>query len=248
MPRPRINDPLGVSDQPRNIVIDPARVDAITDEFQKKLAFVEASYRSTIKAVGSDLDFNRSLTRLNRSLDRKRPSKRRGDRAHPEIEMVILKHAMDNAASRTGKTGAAITQEDANFGARKAGELLRPRRRPSHRILRHYVRGLMALIQDLTGRPVLLTHNKDCLYDPQAVNTGGCTLLVLAQQLDPTASVSTIATIVKQARREYAGKAMQFSDFFPTYGHEMIAPQPMDGLGKNHQVVTVLPFCPIYFP
>lgn len=248
MPRPRTNDPQGVTDHARNIVTDPTRVDAITTEFRKKLAFVEANYRSTIRALGSDLDFNRSLAGLKRSLSRKRPSKRRGERAHPEIEMVILKHAMDHAAIRTGRTGAPLTQEDANFGARKAAELLRPRRRSSYRILRHHVLGLMALIQEVTGQPVLFTHNKDNLYDPQAVNLGGRVLLIWVQRLDPTASASTIATFVKQARRKYAGKAMQFSDFFPTYGHEMIAPQPMDKLDPNHQVVTVLPFCPINFP
>ncbi|MDR7102893.1 hypothetical protein [Croceicoccus sp. BE223] len=248
MPRPRTNDPQGVTDQPRNIVTDPTRVDAITTEFGKKLAFVESSYRSTIRALGNDLDFNRSLAKLNRSLNRKRPAKRRGERAHPEIEVVILKYAMDHAAIRTGSTGAVLTKEDANFGARRAADLLRPRRRSSYRILRHHLRGLMALIQDTTGQPVLFTHHKDNLYAPQAVNMSGRALLLWAEKLDPTASVTTIATIVKQARREYAGKAMLFSDFFPTYRHEMNAPQPMDKLGPNYQVVTVLPFCPIYFP
>jgi hypothetical protein len=224
------------------------RVAAITREFRKKLAFVDGSFRATIRAVGSDLDFNRSLEKLNRSIRRKRPSKRRGERAHPEIEMVILKHATDHAARRTGTPGAALSQEDANFGARKAAELLRPRRRSSHRILRHYVRGVMALIQELTGRPVLLTHTRDHLYDPQAVNPGGRALLMLAQQLDPSASASTVATIVKQARREFAAKPMRFSDFFPTYGHDLVAPQALDTLGPDHQVVRVLPFCPIYFP
>src|SRR5690349_17675287 len=140
MPRPRTNDPLGVSDQPRNIVTDTTRVTEITTEFRRKLVFVEGSYRATVRAIGSDVDFNRSLARLKRSLARKRPSKHRGERAHPEIEKAILQHAMEHAKKRTGSSAPELTQQDANHGARKAAEQLRPYRRPTNRILKFYVR------------------------------------------------------------------------------------------------------------
>ncbi len=248
MARRRKNDPLGVSDNPQ-VVTDPARLEVLTDEFKRRLAIIDANYRSVVQTVGDDKDFNASLARLKRSLARKRPAKVRGERAHPEIEMIIVKHALDHAAERAGTSSAQITQQDAQFGACKAAELLQARRgRSSNGLLRYHVEALMALLQETTGAPVQLTLVKDNVYDPQAVNMSGQVLIRFFQDIDPTIEVTTLASIVKGARRKYAGKPMRFADFFPVDGTSGSLPDGTAKLAPGYEVVLTLPFAPIYFP
>jgi hypothetical protein len=248
MARRRKNDPLGVSDNPQ-VVTDPVRLEVLTNEFKRRLAVIDANYRSVVQTVGNDKDFNASLARLKRSLARKRPAKVRGERAHPEIEMIIVKHALDHAEERTGTPGADITQHDAQFGAVKAAEQLESRRgRSSNRLLRYHVEALMALLQETTGAPVRLTLVKDNVYDPQAVNTSGRVLIRFFQDIDPTIEVTTLASIVKGARRKYAGKQMRFADFFLLDGTSGSLPDRTEKLSPGYKGVVVLPFAPIYFP
>lgn len=248
MARRRRNDPLGVSDNPK-VVTDPARLEVLTDEFKRRLAIIDANYRSVVQTVGGDKDFNASLARLKRSLARKRPAKVRGERAHPEIEMVILKHALDHAERRTGMPAPQITQQDAQFGARKAAELLTPRRgHPRNTLLRYHVEALMALLQETSGIPVQLTLGKDHHYDPQAVNKSGQALVRFFRDIDPAIAITTLASIVKTARRKYAGKPMRFVDFFPV---DATCGNLADGTAKlapGYEAVLTLPFIPIYFP
>lgn len=248
MPRPRTNDPLGVSDAP-NFVADPAREHELTEEFKRRLAFIAQNYRLMLEVVGKDQEFNRSLAKLKRSLAREQPAKTRGDRAHPELELVINKFARDHAEARTGSVGAEVAQEDAQAGARKAAEQLKPRRgRSRNWVLRHHVQGLMALLQETTGRPVQLLHEKDHKYDPQPVNVGGQILVQFFQDIDPNIAVTTLASIVKEARRKYAGKPMRFGDFFPHYGAGPLQEDGSAELGFGHRLERFEPSIPIYFP
>jgi hypothetical protein len=161
MPRPRTNDPLGVSDNPK-VVTDHARLEELTDEYRRRLLYVSQNYQFAVDAIGSDPDFKSSHAKLQRSLARKRPAKVRGVRAHPDLELAINRFAREHAEARTGTPGAEVTQEDANAGARKAAELLNPHTgRSRNWLLRYHVEGLMALIQETTGKPVQLTHYKD---------------------------------------------------------------------------------------
>ena len=248
MPAPRRNDPLGVSDNPR-VVTDPARVEELTVEFVRRLDFVQRSYGFALRTLGSDREFNASLAKLKRSLARKRPAKRRGDRAHPEIETVISKFARDHARERTGDTDATVTQRDAQAGARRAAEILRARPgRSRHSILRHFVEGMMAVIQGATGRPVQLLVYKNSVYDPQAADAGGRVLVSVFEDLDAGITVGTLATIVKMARQKYAGKPMRFSEYFPLYG---ATGDPLSGtteLKFGYRLVGFEPNIPIYFP
>ena len=92
MPAPRRNDPLGITETPKPPK-DAERLAELVDEFRGRVSYVERHYEFLRLAFGGDLEFNASLAKLKRSLARKRKTSRRGDRAHPEIELVITKFA-----------------------------------------------------------------------------------------------------------------------------------------------------------
>ena len=63
MPRWRTNDPLGVSDDPV-CVSDPVREAEVAREFQRKLAYIERSYKVCKAHVHDIRSLNGSLIRL----------------------------------------------------------------------------------------------------------------------------------------------------------------------------------------
>lgn len=248
MPAPRRNDPLGITETPRPPK-DASRLAELVEEFRQRAEYVERHYQFLKWAFGGDREFNASLAKLKRSLARKRKTKRRGDRAHPEIEMVITKFARDHARERTGIEDAEVTQRDADAGAKRAAEVLQTRRGRSRNILlRHHVEGLMALIQQMTGQPVMLGFYKEHDYAPYASNSGGRTLVMLARLLEPDVAETTLASMVRRARSKYAGKSMRFIDFFPAY---FAKGSPLSGpvdIGNGQKIVGFEPNIPIYFP
>ena len=62
----------------------------------------------------------------------------------------------------------------------------------------------------------------DAAHAIGAVDPMGELLLSLAMHMEPSATATQIATIVKKARARYAGKAMRFQDYCPLYGHRVI--------------------------
>jgi hypothetical protein len=247
VPAPRRNDPSGVSDNPQ-VVTDEARLAELVDEFKRRLAYVAHSYGMAVRILRSDRDFNASLDNLERSLARKRLGTWQEDRAHFEIELVINEFARQHARERSGEVDPVITQEDADAAARKASEVLKMRRRPANRHLRHHVEGLMALIQEIMGTPVLMTLTKKSLYAPHASNIGGRLLLSFFQSTDPSIATITIADMVNGARRKYAGKPMRFVDFFPLYGAQGDLLSGGIQSGSGIRIEGFQPNIPIYFP
>lgn len=165
------------------------------------------------------------------------------------MELVINKFARDHAEGRTGALGAEITQEDVQAGARKAMEMLKPRRgRSRNRVLRHHAEGLMALLQETTGTPVQFVLEKEGHYDPQPVGASGQVLVQFFQNIDPAIQVTTLASIVKDARRKYVGKPMRFGDFFPLFGAGSIGVDGSAELGFGYRLEWFEPSIPIYFP
>ena len=248
MPAPRRNDPLGIAETPKPPK-DAERLAELVGEFRGRVSYVERHYEFLRLAFGGDLEFNASLANLKRSLARKRKSKRRGVRAHPEIEMVITKFARDHARERTGLDDAEVTQRDADAGAKRAAEVLKTRRgRSRNTLLRHHVEGLMALIQQMSGQPVMLGFYQEHEYAPHASNSGGRILVMLARLLEPDVADTTLASMVRWARSKYAGKPMRFIDFFPGYfakGSPLSG--PMD-IGNGVRITGFQPNIPIYFP
>ena len=215
MPRPRTNDPSNLP-AAINLVSDPAREALLVVEFQKRLAYLKHSFLIGRAAhAGDNVAFNASLERLRRRLARKYPAKRRGDRIHPEIEMVISHHARAMANAEN----VAVSQRHIQLAAAKTVELLRPRRgRPDDAFLDLQVSGVMALAQEVTGRPVLARKCRDSVYDPHFADGVSQVVPLFFQDLDETLTVTRLVDSVRRIRKEYAGKPLRFSDLFPLYG------------------------------
>jgi len=216
MSRPRINDPLDVSDNPGN-VIEINRDSDIWHELQIKICHVQSSYAMAMIIVeGGSL--NESIARLKRAVARKTLSRTAQSELHPEVSLVVSAHARRRARERTGDAYADPSQQDIMEAAWIAAEQLDLQRgRPTKATLRHCTIGLMALIQEYTGKPVLAYRTTGGNFAPRFVGAGKI-IPDLFQSIDPSITEGELAIIVNKARVEYAGKAMRFEDFFPGYG------------------------------
>lgn len=248
MPSSAISDLLEASDKP-TVAKDPARDQAVADEFAKRRSFLKWNYQFALQSLQGDKAFNRSLARLKRSLARKRPAKHRGVRAHPELEIAISVFARRHAAKRTGDPKAEVTQQDANAAADQASKLLLPRRgRPRNSILRIHVEALMAAIEEAVGTRVHIPLQKDNVYDPQAVDPWGQLLVDFFCELDPAITVTTLASIVKDARRKYAGRPMRFRDLLPIPDVPEFDENGVARRIPGDLMAAFVPSIPIYFP
>ncbi|MEO7827535.1 MAG: hypothetical protein ABIR60_10380, partial [Allosphingosinicella sp.] len=112
----------------------------------------------------------------------------------------------------------------------------------------HHVEGLMALIQEACGTPVMALREKDSVYDPQLAEGASKSLQIVFSAMDPGVTIVQLVNIVRAARRKYAGKTMRFRDFFPFYGGgvdpETLAPTP----GPHHRLEHFEMAEPIYCP
>lgn len=225
MARPRLNDPAETLGPPN--MASPLRTRAIVTEFQARLRFLETNYRTVKQAQGSSTDFNQSLKRLRAALSSggltraASPSARSSgtmSRLHPELELVISHHARQFAAERVGD-GARVVAEDICRAARHAASVLRIRRgAPPDRNLRHHVEALVALMQQVTGVPVLVEKMRGVDYAPHFVGLSGPAALNMVQIWEPRVSERRIARMVLDARKRIGGGTMRFSDYFPAYG------------------------------
>lgn len=248
MPRQRTNDPLGTSDNP-HVATDPDRINQRLTEFHRRISYIEESYRLCSNGLGPDVAYNRSLARLRSAVRRNATHARPLERAHPEIEIAINKFALDHSCGRTGSEHPELTEDDVKVGVLRAAAELKMRRGAGRNtILRRHVEGLMALIQQFSGKPVLVVIQKDNIYDPQAVSPCGEVLLNVLSTIEPKAQVCTIASMVKKARAQYAGKPMRFEEFFPFYGDcgEMLRGEANPHTGARLQLMGLS--SPIYFP
>lgn len=214
MPRPRRNDPLGTSGEPR-ISSDPVRIEELRQEFHRRLEYIADSYRVARERVGSRREFNASLARLRRAVNAKRT--RQGP-----LELAISHMVRKNAAERTGAPDARVIQVDIDAAAKFVVSRIKPQRgRPEDDLLRHHVEGLMALLQEMSGKPVRATRYKDNDYDPQLCDDFSEILVKFFSIVDPSVTWTTLTNYVLKARRKYAGEQMRFRDFFPLYGRSL---------------------------
>lgn len=247
MPRPRSNDPIGVSDHPL-CVDDPAREAALTSEFKTRLAYIRSSYVQAVELVGDDTCYNRSLNRLRAAVLHPTSKRARGERLHPNIELIISHRARQHAEQRTGVSDTPVTQEDINFAAKHAAETLSLRGgRPEAAILRHHVEGLMALVQEVSGKPVRAGRHKNNHYDPHFADDVSQIIPGFFKAIDNGISKTPLVNIVVSARRKYAGNPMRFLDFFPAYGG-MIDQEGTLTLVPGLRVEQFEPGFPIYCP
>ena len=137
----------------------------------------------------------------------------------------------------------------ADTGAKRAAEVLKTRRgRSRNTLLRYHVEGLTALIQQMSGQPVMLGFYQEHDYAPHASNSGGRILVMLARLLEPDVADTTLASMVRWARSKYAGKPMRFIDFFPGY---FAKGSPLSGpvdIRNGVRLMGFEPNIPIFFP
>jgi hypothetical protein len=223
MPRPRTNDPLGVSDHPQ-LAVDPERITRIQQEFRRRLIHTLRSF-SVARTIERDYGtIEASLVRLREALARRRPVKRQGLRLHPEVEMALSYKARQFADERTKAADAKVEQRDVQKAALWVTNALTVKQgAPTDRMLVHHVEALMALAQQTTGRPVLSRRDRNSVYDPHLADPKAQMIFEALNDIDPDVTVTKVVNIIRQARRKYAGKAMRFSDFMPAYGGEVEA-------------------------
>ncbi len=198
----------------------PPNQQAVLTEFRKRLEFLKESYRFARKALRDDqIWFNESRRRLRRRVRTKRKAKVRGDRVHPEIEIVITHHARRIAAAE----GREVSQRDANEAARIAVSLLKSRRgRPENRVLEHHVIGLMALVQNFSLKPVVARRHRNSVYDPHFAEGLSQIVPTVFHNIDPRITTTSLVNIVLKAKRRQDGSEPLFRDLFPFYGASFV--------------------------
>jgi len=247
VPRRRRNDPLGVSDSP-NVVTDPGRLAELVEEFTRRLNYLMTSYRACAAAVPDSAAFNRSLKRLQRAVRLGRTGSGAEERLDPRLEILISQRAREMAGLGCGDL---LGEEHSVFVQRAAADVASStapiRGRPVNLCLRHHVIGLMALIHETCGVPVVSSREKNSVYDPQLSDAAGRTIAMVFLELDPAVTKTQLVNIIREARRAYAGKPMRFPDFFPFYGAKWAegstAPTPGPGYRLDRFEIAAPIYC-----
>jgi hypothetical protein len=221
VPRPRTNNPKGVSDNPV-VSTDPVRIDAIVAEFQNRLKYIHHSFIAARKLFGTNVQFNEAIKQVRRSVRSKNPESLNRNALQGEVAMVLSHFANEEAATRAGPDAKPI-EADYHAAALRLSKTLQLRRgRPrAGGLLRHHVEGLMALLQETSGKPAVSQRDDKSVYNPQFLGASSI-IPNFFRNVDPSITDAQLATIVTDARREYAGKPMRFSYFFPGYGMSII--------------------------
>ena len=217
MPRPRINDPSNLPIQ-CNPTSDPVRETELVSEFQCRLGYIITSYSTARKVFEDNLAYNRSLRRLKRGLARKRRRNEKQSRLHPEIEFVISWHARRLALAEGVEVGGHHIRDAAFVAAEK---LAIRRGRPGDAILRHHVSGLMATLQEFSGKPIIARRTRDSVYQPHFADGVSQLIPHFFENKLTGITVTRLARMVEGIRAEYAGKTLRFTDLFPGYGAEL---------------------------
>jgi len=253
MPRRRTLDPIGVSDHP-NIVDDPVREAAIVASFIDRLKYLERGCRFAKTMLQSDqVAFNESLKRLKDQLARidrgqHLAFERSADtRLHPELELLINVEARKRAGIDQGAALLPAHQPHIMAAARQIASSQTPRRgRPGRGALMLYLEGLVALIIEVTGKPVMAPRTSNSVYEPRLAGAAGQVIRMFADYVEPGLSDTTLVNMVGKIRRQNAGKAMKFDHLFPFYGGRVT-----EGgleLGSGYRVEASGILFPIYCP
>lgn len=248
MPRRRPNDPLGVSDDPI-CVTDPVRTAEIAEEFKRRLAYVQESYRLWETHAAGNRSFNQSLVRLRKALSKPAAPNRRESRLDPRLEILINHRARKLAGLGPDEMLGADHVEFVEQAALEIAQGVPALRgRPASERVRYHVEALMALIQETCGLPVLALRDKDDVYEPHLPAGVSRIIPLMLSLMDPKVTETQLVNIVRKARRTYAGKRMRFRDFFPLYGAKVdkatLAPIPRPPFKLLHFELTAPIFCP----
>lgn len=213
MGRPRTLDPANLPPSP-NPTTDPARERELVDELQKRLRYIEANYSFCKETSEGRQSFNESIETIARSLRRKRRSSLELKRVHPAIETEISRRAklLAEAQSRD------VNQADINAAAEDLiAAVKKLRGRPRNEYLHKHVAGVIALLQQFIGKPVIAHRFRNSDYDPHFVDGISQAVPLIFGQIDPEVTLTTLVEHAIAIREEYAGKQLDFLDLFPAY-------------------------------
>jgi len=215
MARPRINDPAEVSDNPR-CVTDPAREAELRDELKRRLQYIRSHYLSG-RSVMSLQEHNASLASLKNIVVGKADAEGLASLS-VLLQLRISSKAREFADERGTDGAASVSDDDRLRAMRWAAATLKPvRGRPAAGYLHHTIEGLMALVQEYSGRPVRVGKTRNCVDDPHFKQGASEIIPKLLRELDPSITETQLVNIVLRARRKYAGRPMRFESFFPGY-------------------------------
>ena len=109
-----------------------------------------------------------------------------------------------------------------------------------------YLEGLVALIIEVTGKPVMAPRTSNSVYEPRLTGAAGQVIRMFADSVEPGLSDTTLVNMIGKIRRKNAGKEMKFSDLFPFYRGRVTK----DGLelGAGYRVEASGIIFPIYCP
>jgi len=242
MPRPRTNDPSNLPDE-SNPTHDPEQVAELMGEFKNRLQYLTQSYH-VFKHVLSDREsLNESLERLRRALKRKRILKSKGTRLHPEIELLLSHHARQFAEAE----GVAVNEDHIRAAGERVIETIKPRRgRPDNNILDYHVAGLVALIHEFSGKPVLGHRYKASVYEPGFPEGISQIIPIIMKKWDESITTTQLVNVVRKIRKKYAEKPLRFCDLFPTYGItlENHGFKPQKGISIEMKNLNIPIYCP----
>lgn len=213
MGRPRTLDPANLPPSP-NPTTDQERERELIKEFQKRAKYLADTYKACKQASGGHQSFNESIETIKRSLKRTKRSSLPQKRVHPAIEVEITRRAKLLAKAEDRH----VTQADVDAAASELmGSLSKLRGAPKNEFLRYHLAGLMALVQQFFGQPVLAQREKPGEYAPHFADGVSQIVPWFFEQVDPDVRLTTLVECAISIRAEYAGKKLDFLELFPTY-------------------------------
>lgn len=212
MPRPFINDPIGVSTTP-NLVTDPAREAQLTASFQRAIVDVLWSFRNTRRNEANFETLEQSIARINREVkrNRQRPSKGPQVPIHPIAALRINELAKEAAVARTIDSDAKFEAADVKTAGEKFAATVPVKRgRPADHTLWKHVELLMALLQCTVGKPVMARRSEGSVYRMFLEDPKAQLIFHAVHNIDRRVTEAQCADILVKLRRRYAGKQMDF--------------------------------------
>lgn len=248
MPRRRRNDPAGLPERP-NLATDPVRVMELANEVQRKIAYLVAGYREQMRLDLHRQGFNASLKRLQNAVEAPSEPGVKQSRLNPWIEFAINIEARKLAGRGDD---VSLLEEDGPFvrqAAIKVAERSKAiRGRQGKAALRRYVEGVIAVIQEAVGKPVMAPRDKGDVYDPHLSGALGKTLRAAVDRMQPKVTDSELSYWVREIRKKYAGKPMRFLDMFPGYGATVEGETGAPVLRPPYRIERATISVPIYCP
>lgn len=212
MPRPFINDPIGVSTTP-NLVTDPAREVQLTASFQRAIVDVLWSFRNARRNEANFETLEQSIARINREVkrNRQRPNKGQQVPIHPIAALRINELAKEAAVTRSGDADAKFDAADVKSAAAKFAATVPVKRgRPADHTLWKHVELLMALLQHTVGKPVMARRSEGSVYRMFLEDPKARLIFHAVHNIDRRVTEAQVADILVKLRRRYAGKHMDF--------------------------------------